>query len=382
MSDGCATGCAGETSVGDEGYSRIELHAGDGRGRSEHLTHTRSAGRTLITDHDTVARLDLATIDRLDGVFLGVEAARGALIDHHLRCNSRTLDDGAMWCEVAIENGETALLEIWVIERTDDFRITIDAVLRRLADGLTENRHTVSVNEAMLIKLVDHGIDSAGIHEILHVVVTRRCQMAEVRGTVGDLVDLMKIERNACLMCYRHEVQCGIGRAAECHIGGQAVLDGICGDDVTRADVLLEDLHHLHAGHLRETDTLGVDCRDGAVTRKCHAQYLTEGVHGIRGEHTGAGTAGRAAGILDVEDTLLIHEAGLERTDGLKRGVQVTLMKRQHWPTGYEDGWQIQTAGCEEHARHDLIAVRDENEGVEGVAARHTLDGVGDQLAG
>ena len=57
-------------------------------------------------------------------------------------------------------------------------------------------------------------------------------------------------------------------------------------------------------------------------------------------------------------------------------------MKRQHWTTGYEDGWQIQTAGSEEHARYDLIAVRDEDEGVEGVSARHTLDGVGDQLAG
>ena len=382
MSDGCATGCAGKTSVGDEGYSRIELHAGDGRGRSEHLTHTRSAGRTLITDHDTVARLDLATVDRLDGVFLGVEAARGALIDHHLRCNGRTLDDGAMWCEVSIQYGETAFLEVWIIERTDDLRITIDAVLRRLADGLTENRHTVSVDQAMLVELVDHGIDSAGIHEILHVVVTRRCQMAEVRGTVGDLIDLMKIERNTCLMRDRHEVKCGIGGAAEGHIGGQAVLDRICRDDVTRTDVLLEDLHHLHAGHLRKTDTLGVDCRDGTVARKRHAQYLTEGVHGVRGEHTGAGTTGRTAGILDVEDTLLVHEAGLERTDCLKRGVQVTLMKRQHWPTGYEDGRQIQTAGSEKHARHDLIAVRDEDEGVEGVAARHTLDGVGDQLAG
>ena len=57
-------------------------------------------------------------------------------------------------------------------------------------------------------------------------------------------------------------------------------------------------------------------------------------------------------------------------------------MKRQHWPTGYENGRQIQTAGCEEHARHDLIAVRDEDKGVESVAARHTLNGVGDQLAG
>ena len=287
-----------------------------------------------------------------------------------------------MWREVSIQYGETAFLEIWVIKRTDDLRITIDAVLRRLTDGFTENRHTVSVNEAMLIELVDHGIDSAGIHEILHVVMTRRCQMAEVRGTVGDLIDLMKIERNACLMRNGHEVKCGIGRAAKGHIGGQAVLDRVCSDDVTRTDVLLEDLHHLHAGHLRETDTLGIDCRDGTVARKCHAQYLTERVHGVRGEHTGAGTAGRTAGILDVEDTLLVHEAGLERTNCLKRGVQVTLMKRQHWPARYENGRQIQTAGCEEHARHDLIAVRDEDEGVEGVAARHALDGVGDQLAG
>ena len=214
------------------------------------------------------------------------------------------------------------------------------------------------------------------------MVVTRRCQVAEVRGTVGDLVDLMKIERNACLMRYGHEVQCGIGGAAEGHIGGQAVLDRICGDDVTRTDVLLEHLHHLHTGHLRKTNTLRINCWDGTIARKCHAQHLAEGVHGVRGEHTGAGAAGRTAGILDVEDALLVHEASLERTDGLERGVQVTLMKRQHWPTRYEDGWQIQTAGSEEHARYDLITVRDEDERVKGVAARHTLDGVGDQLAG
>ncbi len=206
--------------------------------------------------------------------------------------------------------------------------------------------------------------------------------MAKVRCLLRNLVDLSELERNTGLVCHSQEVQCGIGGAAQCHICGQSILNRLFCDNVFRPDILLQHLHDLHARLLCQTDSLGINGRNGAVSGKRHTQYLTEAVHGVRGKHTGAGTAGRAGRAFDVIQLSVCDHVGLPGTHGLEYRIQITLVDGQHGTAGNKYTGQIQTASSQQHARNDLIAVGDEHQRIQLVTRCHTLDGIGDQLTG
>lgn len=59
--------------------------------------------------------------------------------------------------------------------------------------------------------------------------------------------------------------------ATEGHVERHTVMDGRRIDDVERLDILLDQLHDLHARMLREAHALGIDSRDSAIARKCDA---------------------------------------------------------------------------------------------------------------
>ena len=382
MADGSTAAGAGETTVCDQRHSGIQLHAGDGRGRAQHLTHARAAGRSLITNHHHITGLDLAGIDGADGGLLRIEYLRGSLIHHHLRCHSRTLHDGAVGCNVAEEHSQTAGCQIRLVPRADDLRIPYHRILGGLTDGLAQYCHTVCMDQAMVGQLLHHGIDAACLHEILHMVLAGRRQVAEVRCLLGNLIDLAELEGNACLMRHSQEVQCRIGGAAQSHICGQRILNGLFCDNVLRPDILLQHLHNLHARLLCQTDSLGVNGRNGAVAGKGHAQNLTEAVHGVCGKHAGAGTAGRTGGAFDIIQLCIGDHVGLPGTYRLEYRVQITLVDGKHGTAGNENAGQVQTAGCQQHARYDLVAVGDEHQRIQLMTGCHTLDGVCNQLTG
>ena len=49
-------------------------------GHVEHLAHAGAALGPLVADHDHVVGLDLALLDRLEGVLLALEDARGTAV--------------------------------------------------------------------------------------------------------------------------------------------------------------------------------------------------------------------------------------------------------------------------------------------------------------
>ena len=54
---------------------------------------------------------------------------------------------------------------------------------------------------------------------------------------------------------------------------------------------------------------------------------------------------------------------------------------RQHRAARDDDGRDVEAGCCHEHARHDLVAVRDQDEAIEARSHRDSLDRVGDELA-
>ena len=50
-------------------------------------------------------------------------------------------------------------------------------------------------------------------------------------------------------------------------------------------------------------------------------------------------------------------------------------------PSGYHDGRDVEAGGGHHHARDYFVAVRDQDETVQGVSFSHRLDGIADELA-
>ena len=77
------------------------------------------------------------------------------------------------------------------------------------------------------------------------------------------------------------EVEHGVGGAAKGHVEHHAVMDRLLVQNLTGCDVLLHQLHDLHARLLGKADALGEHSGDGAVTRKRQTQRLGKTADGV-----------------------------------------------------------------------------------------------------
>ena len=78
--------------------------------------------------------------------------------------------------------------------------------------------------------------------------------MAQIRSPGADLVSHVKTDLYACLMCDRRKMQHRIGRASESHVYSLSVVESSLCHDVARLDILLNELHDLHARFLGKPD--------------------------------------------------------------------------------------------------------------------------------
>lgn len=160
-----------------------------------------SALRAFVADDNNVTRHDLAVVDSGNCVFLAVEHTRRALVDHHFRCDCRTLDNTAVLCDVAPQNSDAAGLGVRILERTNDLGVLVDNALEVLADRLAGAGDERQVEEIALGQLLHDGRNAACHVKLLNVVRACRSQMADIRHLAGQFVQGLKLQRNACLVC-------------------------------------------------------------------------------------------------------------------------------------------------------------------------------------
>src|SRR5690606_11613302 len=110
-----------------------------------------------------------------------------------------------------------------------------------------------------------------------------------------------------------------------------------------------------------------------------------QAVHGVGGEHAGAGATGGAGAALVFFD----HLVGGGRIGRNHHGIdQVQLVFRQlgftgfHGAAGHKDGRNVQAQGGHQHARGDFVAVGDAHQRIGTVGIGHVLYGVGNDLPG
>ena len=183
------------------------------------------------------------------------------------------------------------------------------------------------------------------------------------------------------------QVQHRVRRAAERHIDRLGVVEGGGRHDIARTDILLDELHDLHARVLGKAQARGVDGGDGAVAAQRHANGLGQAVHGVGGVHARAAAAGGAGVFRIVEDACLIELPGVIGADGLEHVAQagaaaVRKTAREHRPARDKDRRDVEPRRGHQQAGDVFVAVGDHDQTVELVGHDHGFGGVGDQVAG
>ena len=153
-----------------------------------------------------------------------------------------------------------------MIDGTDDFRILIHTSFDIFSHRLSGHSHTVRIQQTFFIQFIHHCIDAAGLVQLLDISRACRCQMAQIRGLRTDLVGKAYIKIHSDLMGNRRQMQHTVGGTSKSHIHGQSIQNCFLCHDITGSDVSPVHLHHLHAGMFCQADTLGVDCRNRAVS--------------------------------------------------------------------------------------------------------------------
>ena len=113
--------------------------------------------------------------------------------------------------------------------------------------------HAILVDQARLAQLLHHHRHAAGLVEVLGDELPARLEVDEIGRVAEDVADVVEVEVDPRLVRDGRQVQAGIGRAAGAGDDARGVFQRSAGDDVTGADVLLDQAHHRLAATPRRT---------------------------------------------------------------------------------------------------------------------------------
>ena len=308
MSDTCALTCTTEPPICYE--TNLQPHSCDDCRRIEHFLHTGTALRSLVTDDNHIAIVNLPLHDGVDTVFLGVKAPCRTTIRKHIVCNRRCLDNGAIRRKVSAQDGKTTLGAIWMLD-TMDYRwiqnlCVCDALPHRSCNG-----QCIQMQQIHLRQFLHHRRNAARLIQILHVVRSCGTQLRNIRRTSTDLIKQRRWKLNSRLMCNRREMQNSIRRTSDAHIDRDRIFKCLTRHNVARADIIFNKVKDDCTRMLCQQATLScVGRRNCSVAGETHAEHLGQRIHRVRCKQTGAGTAAGAGMFLNSSHLTGIHLAG------------------------------------------------------------------------
>ena len=247
------------------------------------------------------------------------------------------------------------------------------------------NRQRIQVQQVLLRELLHDSRNSARLVQILHMMRSCRAQLRNIRRTSADLIEERRRELDPCLVRDRSEVQYRVRRATNAHIDRNRILEGFKRHDITRTDIFFNEIENDCPRLFCKQATLTrIGCGNRSITGKPHAEHFGQGVHRIRCEQSGTGTAARAGVFLNRRHFMHVHLTCSKHPRSLERltdtDVTSAVASRKHGTSTDEDCRDIETCRRHEHPRHNLIAVRNEDKPVKSRCHRNGFDGVRNQL--
>src|SRR5690606_36017562 len=164
---------ARETSIGDERHLVAHALPVKGRRGGEHFAHAGPALRAFISDDENLALLVIALLDRLEGFFLAVEAARRTTELQMVLLHARYLHNGAIRRKRALQTDNAACRRDRIAHGAHDLLLRVELhILQIVGNRLARNRQAVAMNEAAIKQRLQHERHTANFEEILRDIVT------------------------------------------------------------------------------------------------------------------------------------------------------------------------------------------------------------------
>ena len=231
-------------------------------------------------------------------------------MNHHFRSYCRPLYNTCIRCKITLKYCNTAVWKIWIINRSYNLRIEILNAFKVLSYSLACTCKKICMDEILLGKFLHYSIYTACLVKVFHICRTCRCEVAQIRCSVRDLVGIFHIDINTCFMSDSRDMKHCISRAAKCHIHGKSILKGFFGHDISWLYILFQKFHDLVASLLGKTDSCRVYCRDRTIASKTHTDSFCQAVHGIGCVHTRAASASRAYLLFVLKKLIITDLAG------------------------------------------------------------------------
>ena len=241
------------------------------------------------------------------------------------------------------------------------------------------------------VQFAENAHHATGPVHVFHMVfLGGRGHFRQTGHLAAQTVDIGHGEVHFAFQGRRQQVQYRVGRTAHGNIQAHGVFEGLHRGDIAWQYCLhilfvvqLGQIHDAPARFQEQFAAVRVGGQQGAVTGQGQTQSFGQAVHGVGGEHAGAGTAGGAGGALHFVEGFLVHAVIGGHHHGVYQ-VQLALgqlgLARFHGAAGHEDHRDIQAHGGHQHAGGDLVAVGNAHQRIGAVGVDHVLHGVGNDV--
>ena len=129
----------------------------------------------------------------------------------HGGIHGAAFDDAALRCDVSKEDGDAAGRRIRALDIFDDVMIEVLCLFQVFPDRLAGDGHQRIIDEAFLLQLLHHCLDTAGAIQIDDMIRSGRGQLAQIWCGLRDLIDDVEVELDLRFLCDGKQMQHGIG---------------------------------------------------------------------------------------------------------------------------------------------------------------------------
>ena len=271
----------------------------------------------------------------------------------------------------------------------DELRAVVDAAdaFQVLSQRFAGHGRAVAVQHSQVEQSFQDGGRAADFVQIEHHIASAGFQVGEVRHFVADAVEVIERPFHFGLAGNRHQVQHGIGRAAERENERVRVFQGLAGDQVARPDVVLDETDKGFARQKRLALFGGGHAGTARAVGQGKPHRLDRAAHGVGRVHAAARARAGTRAALHLMHFLLTDMSGLILPDGLEDAGDIYVLPRlidarQNAAAIYENAGDVQASHRHHAAGHVLVAAAEREYAVVVHASRHDLDAVGNHFAG
>src|ERR671921_1409577 len=260
---------------------------------------------------------DVAGLHGGHGILLGIEDAGRARVFQTGVAGD--LDHTAFRREVALENHESARGPEGLLDRDDHIlpRCLL-GILDLLGECVARGRKLGSVYEVGVEQPFAQKLAPTRAVDVYRGVAAAGLQVGDDRGAAAHAVEVVDIEGNPDLAGYGEQVEDEVGRATGGRPGGDAVLEGLAGQDAFRREVALEQLHDEGACTGADLVLAAVEGWRAGRAHRREAEELQYHGHRVRRVLASARPRSGAGVLLEVEEVLIGHLAGGVGADALE----------------------------------------------------------------